>query len=322
MASYSQGRKPRDKSLAALFILIHIDFEMSNETKQIEEPQVSTINLPIDLVKKFKKNLEPLAVSLLIKHSYGDSLFKGLSVRTIANLCNCGKTRAQRIIKNVKSENLLFHYSERKNILLARSYKSYFCEDDTSNGNKMIHAYCVKFSVSDGDSVSTIITKIQNALICNAINATERTDSFTTKRRINKNLELTSKQALTRNKFANIIGTSRTTASKHVGKLIYDNFVSFNKGYCVLVMDVCNKEVIEMNNYQNIKFRYDVNSSMAYATIADEYHIADRRLTEKFRHIILNHPKRIYSKNVHHVKNAPIINKITLSYKDSLAQYN
>lgn len=287
-----------------------------------EEPQVTTLNLPIDLVKKFKKNLEPLAVSLLIKHQYGDSLFKGLSVRNVANLCHCGKTRAQRIIKNVKSENLLFYYSERKNILLARSYKSYFCEDETSNGNKMIHAYCVKFDVVDGDSVRTIITKLQNALICNAINATERTDSFTTKRRINAKLELTSKKALTRSKFANIIGTSRTTASKRVGKLIAKNFVSINKGYCVLVMDVCNEDVIEMNNYQNIKFRYDANSSMAYATIADEYHIADRRLTEKFRNIIFNNPKRIHSKNVYHVKNAPIIDKKTLSYKDSLSQYN
>lgn len=79
---------------------------ISNETKQIEEPQVTTLNLPIDLVKKFKKNLEPLAVSLLIKHHYGDSLLKDTQSEVLQTLYVAVKQKQLKSEKKSKTKHL------------------------------------------------------------------------------------------------------------------------------------------------------------------------------------------------------------------------
>lgn len=268
-----------------------------------EEPQVTTLNLPIDLAKKFKKNLEPLAVSLLIKHQYGDSLLKDTTIRGIANTLRCSKTKATKIRKEIKSETSLFNIKKNGQVI-ACSYKTFYEHKSSNNGKyDMICASIVKFQVSDKDNIRTIKKKLQNVLLLFAVNAIERIDSSKCKKVI-KSYELASKDALTYKKAGHMIGASKETAKRRLKALKNTEVISVNVGGVTLISDVWNEEIARELGMADIKPHYDKKSGLFYVCKANEYSIIKGEVSRSFRFYIRNHRRLLTSTKEVHVSKA------------------
>lgn len=276
---------------------------ISNETKQIEEPQVTTLNLPIDLVKKFKKNLEPLAVSLLIKHNYGDSLLKDTTIRGIANTLRCSKTKATKIRKEIKSETSLFNIKKNGQVI-ARSYKTFYEHKSSNNGKyDMICASIVKFQVSDKDNIRTIKRKLQEVLLLNAVSAIERNDSYNVRVKV-KHFELASKYALTYKKAGHIIGMSKQTAKRRMKGLEDNGTLSVKKSGITLFSDIWNEQIAEDLGLTNIRPHYDRKSGLFYVFQPKEYSIKNGDVSRSFKFHIRNHYRLLTSTKEVHVSKA------------------
>ena len=83
------------------------------------------INIPQKLLHRVKADkhlLELLALSLIIKFTYGDSRMPNASAKSIAALAHCGRKKAEELFAAAK-HSVLFRYNAATGGLLAKNFK-------------------------------------------------------------------------------------------------------------------------------------------------------------------------------------------------------
>lgn len=267
---------------------------MDIRNNDIEQTKL-VINLPTEILKqcKDKETLRCVAVSLYIKFLKGDSIFKGLSIRNVRNTFKVGQTKAKQIIKDLSSNKRYFNYKPYNSSVVAKTFRNKTIVTRDKANRKIWTMYAVKVQFNKDWSLRDLEKHLHNLIYLNAINATERSDKFTSSREIKNNILLTTKDALILSKLAKIGGVCKSTARNHMNKLCGKGIISIKKGGIQFALSCVNENTIREAGLINTRILVDESTGFGYVVSANEYHIINRDYNEMFKHIIFNHTKRL-----------------------------
>lgn len=260
-----------------------------------EEPKV--VNIPIRLlddVKNDKLRSQILALSVLIKCDYKDSVLRNVSIKTIQELLHCSFSTAKALFNKVK-RNSLFVYNEYTRTLTAKNFKKkYTNKVTTKRGNEAYMVYCYKLEIKDY-TLRSLLKEFKMALLKSCINTNERKDKFHRKGTLESNTNLSvSENVLTQSKLAERIGVkSRTSVQRLVKQMEHNGIVSVERAYLKFVTNCVSDEAIAaMHLDRRLKYLYDERTGTLYAAIPNKYSFLKREENERFKNIIFNHEKR------------------------------
>lgn len=266
----------------------------NNISTNSEKENYRIINLPISILKECKNKtyLRSVAVSIYIKTHRGDSLFRNTSIRSIKSSMGVGQAKAKKVSEMLKSESKFFKYNSYTDTVTARTFKNEAKVKYNRNGKRMVCMYAVRLKVEKSWGLTMIERYIHDMIYLNAVNATERSDKFNACRKIKNNILLTTKDALTLTKMGHIGGVCKSTAKRHLEKLKNNNAISIKYGYMQVVLWSVNENTVNDLGLRNVRFVKDGKRNLGYIFTPNEYHIANRNITQSFRHIIFNSKRR------------------------------
>lgn len=266
---------------------------MSNKVITHNEYNVeqALINLPISILRECKKKdtLRAIALSLFIKAHRGDSTLRDTSIRNLMKVLHCGQKRATQCFKDLTNNKRLF-IQTNSNSFIAKTFKTNIKKDRNRRNGIIYECYCYKMAIKKDWSLRDIETHLRDALLTYAINAKER-------REISSNYEpkkqtlSNSSDWLTFSKLANISGFSRSTARRHIYKLESKKIISVKKGSTNVVCASSSDEALACYGI-NANSIVITKNGVAIIFTPNEYHIANRKVTDSFRNIIYNHSHR------------------------------
>lgn len=138
------------------------------------------INIPQKLLHRVKADkhlLELLALSLIIKFTYGDSLMPNASAKSIAALLHCGRKKAEELFAAAK-HSVLFRYNAATGALLAKNFKKKYTKRGVNRkGREYFSLYAVKID-RKGYSLRGLVRELRKLLVLNLVNGYERKDKF------------------------------------------------------------------------------------------------------------------------------------------------
>lgn len=270
-------------------------FDMATKSINIQNDRYSVVNLPTELLTlcKDKNVLASVAVSMMIKAHNGDSVLRRTSIRYIRETFGVGQARATRIQAMLRT-NPMFVYKPYNDTVIARSFRNAYTKVDTDKHGRTIYMmYAVRLTIDKKWTLKQVERYIHDNLYLKAVNATERSDKFQNCRRIANNILSASKDALTLTKMKNIGGVCRSTARRHLYRMEAEGRLTIKRGYMQLALVAVSQDEIESRGMERVRFIHDSRRNFGYIVVPNEYHIADRRITESFRNIIFNHSKRV-----------------------------
>ncbi|MBR5576783.1 MAG: hypothetical protein IKW22_05865 [Bacteroidaceae bacterium] len=138
------------------------------------------VNIPLGLLHREKANkhsLELLAMSIIIKHNYGDSLMPNVTARGIAELMHCGMTKAKELFEAAK-HSVLFRYNDATGGLLAKNFKKKYTKCGVNRkGRGYFSLFAVKLDNREY-SLRGLLKELRKLLLLNLVNGYERKDKF------------------------------------------------------------------------------------------------------------------------------------------------
>lgn len=138
------------------------------------------INIPQKLLHRVKADkhlLELLALSLIIKFTYGDSLMPNASAKSIAALLHCGRAKAEKLF-SVAKHSVWFSYNAVTGALLAKNFKKKYTKRGVNRkGREYFSLYAVKID-RKGYSLRGLVRELRKLLVLNLVNGYERKDKF------------------------------------------------------------------------------------------------------------------------------------------------
>lgn len=142
--------------------------------------EAKVINIPQKLLHRVKADkhlLELLALSLIIKFTYGDSLMPNASAKSIAALLHCGRAKAEKLFSAAK-HSVWFRYNAATGGLLAKNFKKKYTKRGVNRkGREYFSLYAVKID-RKGYSLRGLVRELRKLLVLNLVNGYERKDKF------------------------------------------------------------------------------------------------------------------------------------------------
>lgn len=254
------------------------------------------INVPVRLIKRYrddKNGWDLLVFAICLKLYSGDSGMYLRSVPQVMKLLHCSYRKAQRLMKQAASDNVLFQYNPKTKFIVAKSFtigckrtEAKYCNLKFGNGY-LFHDSVIKIDVDSKDCIkhSNISRRLRDFSILRIL-------GYSSSDELNCHSEHRSeaRKPLTQKYLGNIAGIHQSTVSRHLRKLANDDnkviiITSHDK---IPVYDL--KHNVVINDIPN---RHPfISGRFMYVRDANDYVILDKSIFGRFKHIIYNHPKR------------------------------
>lgn len=257
------------------------------------------INIPQKLLHRVKADkhlLELLALSLIIKFTYGDSLMPNASAKSIAALLHCGRAKAEKLFSAAK-HSVWFSYNAATGALLAKNFKKKYTKRGVNRkGREYFSLYAVKID-RKGYSLRGLVRELRKLLVLNLVNGYERKDKFNfngSAREGHTNL-FVPKVALTEEWIARHIGVKdRNTVYRLVKELEAEGRLGVEHSQMKFLSACSSDEAMKGVRVapHNVVLQ-DRKTGFLYTIEANRYYTkmtADKR---RFTNIIFDHAKRL-----------------------------
>lgn len=257
------------------------------------------INIPQKLLHRVKADkhlLELLALSLIIKFTYGDSLMPNASAKSIAALAHCGRKKAEELFAAAK-HSVLFRYNAATGGLLAKNFKKKYTKRGVNRkGREYFSLYAVKID-RKGYSLRGLVRELRKLLVLNLVNGYERKDkfNFNGSAREGHTNSFVPKVALTEEWIARHIGVKdRNTVYRLVKELEAEGRLGVEHSQMKFLSACSSDEAMKGVRVapHNVVLQ-DRKTGFLYTIEANRYYtkmMADKR---RFTNIIFDHAKRL-----------------------------
>lgn len=248
------------------------------------------INVPVRHVKPIRRDRPDWDMLILAVCLKLNSTSSGMYVRTPNDLVkafHCSHRKAERMLKKA-AHHRFFRYDPKTHFLSAKSFKigaDWFWD---RHGNKMYHDDVIVVEKEADGTIShyKISRQLRDRLMTRQLSAKSSSDEL--KRQ--PNLRPEARKPLTHKYLANIAGVSRSTATRHLGKLCKgDNKVLNVTTYDKIPVGDIEHGVIYACFLHRKPF---VCGRFAYIRDANDYSFVDGNHYKQFKHVIYNHKSR------------------------------
>lgn len=261
--------------------------------------KAKVINIPQKLLHRVKADkhlLELLALSLIIKFTYGDSLMPNASAKSIAALLHCGRAKAEKLFSAAK-HSVWFSYNAVTGALLAKNFKKKYTKRGVNRkGREYFSLYAVKID-RKGYSLRGLVRELRKLLVLNLVNGYERKDkfNFNGSAREGHTNSFVPKVALTEAWIARHIGVKdRNTVYRLVKELEAEGRLGVEHSQMKFLSACSSDEAMKGVRVapHNVVLQ-DRKTGFLYTIEANRYYtkmMADKR---RFTNIIFDHAKRL-----------------------------
>lgn len=253
------------------------------------------LNIPIELLKRYKgskADKELLAFSIAIKSTYSNSVLTNISISKVMTVFHVSHNKAKSLIDRAKSSEL-FTYDAKRNILLANTYKDNTTKRSKNGKLKYKSDFCYKID-KKFCFIKRIVFEINRMLILNAVNAVER-DNLTSSSIKQTTNRCACSRDLTLRKLSNISGISKSEAHRILTALYEGGTLNKTSIHMVMIMPVVNETTVtewrKATNRNN--FILNPNDNSGWIVVPTSYTINDRNETNRLKHVIYTHRKRV-----------------------------
>lgn len=253
--------------------------------------RMECINIPIELLTKYKNTKERkelLAFAIGIKCLHRNSVLLDVSIKKVMTLFHVSNGKAKRLLNDAKNSEL-FTYSVEHNQLRVNSFKDKTIKT-ARNGLKYTSDYCYKLEKKPY-TIAELCRTINEVLVEYAINAVDR-DNFP-----KGGTRYGSNKALTQKKLGNIAGISRSSVQRLTKRLADGGIIRKTRATMKMVISKVNEYTLSAWQRISGLKRVIVNPHDGSGWIVKpcEYSILNRRITDRFQHVIYDHRSRITS---------------------------
>lgn len=257
----------------------------------------SYINVPVRLAKRYRNDKDGwdlLVFAICLKLQGGNSGMYLRSVPQVMKTLHCSFRKAQRLMKQAASNNVLFRYNPKTKFIIARRFSTGCKRTVAKNDSKL------KFG--DGylfhDSVIKIDAKDKNCIKHNEISRSLRDLTilrilgYSPANELNCHSEHRSatRKPLTQKYLGNVAGVHQTTVSRHLRKMADgdDKSIAITSHDKIAVYDLEHEyQIVNIPNRRPF-----ISGRFKYIRDANDYEILDKSIFDRFKHVIYNHPKR------------------------------
>lgn len=256
---------------------------------------MDVLNIPIDIIKRYKatkSDKELLAFSIGIKCMFSNSVITAVTPYKVMNLFHVSHSRAKRLIDEAKSDIGLFTVQGDR--ITANTFKSK--EIKKSIGRTPFaytSDYCYKLHKKEY-SIRELVLELNRIILLCAVNSIDR-DNFPQSNGKPKQNRCALTKDLTLRKLGNISGTSKSTAHRLMNDMYSSGTLNKTSAHGEMVIPSVNSASVEEWRKRTGKkhFIYNPKDGSGWIVIPCSYSIKDRNLTERFKHVIYNHKKRV-----------------------------
>lgn len=257
------------------------------------------INIPQKLLHRVKADkhlLELLALSLIIKFTYGDSLMPNASAKSIAALLHCGRAKAEKLFSAAK-HSVLFRYNAATGALLAKNFKKKYTKRGVNRkGGEYFSLYAVKID-RKGYSLRGLVRELRKLLVLNLVNGYERKDkfNFNGSAREGHTNSFVPKVALTEEWIARHIGVKdRNTVYRLVKELEAEGRLGVEHSQMKFLSACSSDEAMKGVRVapHNVVLQ-DRKTGFLYTIEANRYYTKMTADKHRFTNIIFDHAKRL-----------------------------
>lgn len=278
------------------------------------------LNIPIDIIKRYKASKaekELLAFAIGIKCLYSNSVLTDVTPYKVMKLFHVSHDKAKRLINGALNDSFLF--SVKGGSFLANTFKSK--EIKRSIGRTPFNYtsdYCYKLNKKEY-SIRMLVHELNCIMLLCAVNSIDR-DNFPQSNGKPKQKRCALTKDLTLRKLGNISGSSKSTAHRLMNEMFRNGVISKTRAHGEMVIHTVNANTVEEWRKRTGRkhFIYNPKDGSGWIVIPCSYSICDRGTTEKYKHVIYNHKKRVESSNFkvsnHPVYENPFDNPINAAY--------
>ena len=256
---------------------------------------MKVLNLPIALIKKYKtskSDKELLAFAVGIKCLYSNSVLTEVTPCKVMKLFHVSHAKAKDLIKRAGQSSL---FRCVKDSIIVTTFKS--SEEKKSVGRTPFtykSDYCYKLD-KQAYSIRSLVTELNRALLLCAVNAYDRNKFPQT----SKKKPCVPLQDLTLRKLSNISGISRSECHRLMSYMSMAGEISKVQAHAKMVLPVVNETTVEewRKSTGRKKFMLNPHDRTGWIVVPCVYSIAKRYITERFKHIIYTHKRRMVISN-------------------------
>lgn len=250
------------------------------------------LNISLDMAKKAKTSplyFDLLCLSVSIKMMSGSSRYRITTLKKFMSDFGLNSNKAKQLLKAAKSENSLFRFDNKKNTLIANTYKTNRTITKDVKGRKIYQMYCMKIRISENFKIGYIKNEIRKSLVLCAVNVSLRMDKF--HHRSNFTCRR-SGVAFSLQNLAHIAGVTRKTVVKYISQLVEERRLVVYKGELSEIVEKVDKSTILKCRLEN---KHVMITRQGYGCVYHDtlYNIDDRNVNSMFGNIIYNHYKRL-----------------------------
>lgn len=250
------------------------------------------LNISLDMAKKAKTSplyFDLLCLSVSIKMMSGSSRYRITTLKKFMSDFGLNSNKAKQLLKAAKSGNSLFRFDNKKNTLIANTYKTNRTITKDVKGRKIYQMYCMKIRISENFKIGYIKNEIRKSLVLCAVNVSLRMDKF--HHRSNFTCRR-SGVAFSLQSLAHIAGVTRKTVVKYISQLVEERRLVVYKGELSEVVEKVDKSTILKCRLEN---KHVMITRQGYGCVYHDtlYNIEDRNVNSMFGNIIYNHYKRL-----------------------------
>lgn len=266
------------------------------------------INIPLKLMKEVKNDallLDLLCLSISIKKMSGASKYYFKNIKQFSTDFGLNGRKAVMLFNQAKCNKRFFEFDEKKNVLIAKTFKKERTICRRKKGKILFQMYCMKLKDDQIFKIGKIKNELRMLMILCAVNACFRMDKFD----FGVSLPChTGGVAFSQKHLSNIAGVSRKTVVKYLKQLEKRGQLEVYKGKLSEVVRVVDKPVILEAKR---KHKYVMPTSQGYGCVyyMTMYRIADRSVNDLFGNIIYGCKKR-------HTHNEPENNDAYEAYRE------
>lgn len=277
--------------IAATYYGIH-SFYMN-----IQSANMDILNIPIDLIKRYKASKaekEMLAFAIGIKCLFSNSVLTDVTPYKVMKLFHVSHGKAKRLIDEATNDSFLF--TVKGNSLLANTFKSKEIKKSIGRTPFIYTSdYCYKLNKKDY-SIRVLVHELNRIMLLCAINSIDR-DNFPQSNGKPKQKCCAFTKDLTLRKLGNISGTSKSTAHRLMNDMYSSGTLNKTSAHGEMVIPSVNSASVEEWRKRTGKkhFIYNHKDGSGWTVVPCSYSIKDRNFTERFKHVIYTHKKRVES---------------------------
>lgn len=256
------------------------------------------LNIPIDVIKKYKASKaekELLAFSIGIKCLYSNSVLTSVTPYKVMKLFHVSHNKAKRLIDEAKNDGFLF--TVKGDMFIANTFKSKEIKKSIGRAPFIYTSdYCYKFYKKEY-SIRELVLELNRIMLLCAVNAIDRNNFPQRSRKPQNKKRCVLTKDLTLRKLGNISGISKSSAHRLMNDMYSSGILDKTSAHGEMVISSVNSASVEewRKRTRRKYFIYNHKDGSGWIVIPCSYSIYDRGLTERFKHVIYNHKKRIES---------------------------